>query len=135
MTEELPGYMKVIDASPFIDEDGEKYLYFTQDLGDYHSESAICVIKMNDDWTPDYTQMKKLTVANQQKIEDNKSVTGYPDYVEGNTNEAPFMVRRGNKYYLMLSVNQYTQIGYSVRVAVGDSPMGPFTKQIGRAHV
>lgn len=128
VTEELPGYMKVIDASPFIDEDGEKYLYFTQDLGDYHSESAICVIKMNDDWTPDYTQMKKLTVANQQKIEDNKSVTGYPDYVEGNTNEAPFMVRRGNKYYLMLSVNQYTQIGYSVRVAVGDSPMGPFTK-------
>ncbi len=127
-TEELPGYMKVIDASPFIDEDGEKYLYFVQDLGDFHKESAICVIKMNDDWTPDYTQMRKLTVANQLEIGDNKSTTSYPNYLEGNTNEAPFMVRRGDKYYLMLSVNSYTQTSYSVRVAVGDSPMGPFKK-------
>jgi len=126
--EELPGYMKVIDASPFIDENGEKYLYFVQDLGDYHKESAIGVIKMNKDWTPDYTQIKKLTVANQLEIGDNKSVSTYPNYVEGNTNEAPFMVKRGNKYYLMFSVNQYTQTSYSVRVAVGDSPMGPFKK-------
>ncbi len=127
-TEELPGYMKVIDASPFIDENGDKYLYFVQDLGDYHKESAVCVIRMNDDWTPDYTQMKKLTVANQLKIDDNKSLATYPNYVEGNTNEAPFMVKHGDKYYLMLSVNSYTQTSYSVRVAVGDSPMGPFTK-------
>lgn len=126
--EELPGYMKVIDASPFIDENGEKYLYFVQDLGDYHRESAIGVIKMNDDWTPDYTQLKKLTVANQLEIGDNKSLVGYPNYVEGNVNEAPFMVRQGNKYYLMFSVNSYTQTSYSVRVAVGDSPMGPFKK-------
>lgn len=127
-TEELPGYMKVIDASPFIDEDGKKYLYFTQDLGDNHKESAVCVVGMNDDWTPDYTQLKKLTVANQLEIGDNKSATTYPNYLEGNTNEAPFMVRRGNKYYLMFSVNNYTQTSYSVRVAVGDSPMGPFRK-------
>lgn len=126
--EELPGYMKVIDASPFIDKDGEKYLYFVQDLGDFHNESAIGVIKMNDDWTPDYTQIKKLTVANQLNIDDNRSAMGYPNYVEGNVNEAPFMVRQGDKYYLMFSVNSYTQIGYSVRVAVGDNPMGPFKK-------
>ncbi len=128
VTEELPGYMKVIDASPFIDENGEKYLYFTQDLGDYHKESAIGVIKMNDDWTPDYTQLKKLTVANQLEMDDNKSLSTYPDYLEGNTNEAPFMVKRGDKYYLMFSVNTYTQTSYSVRVAVGDNPMGPFRK-------
>ncbi len=126
---ELPGYMKVIDASPFIDEDGEKYLYFVQDLGDnIHATSAICVIKMNDDWTPDYTQTKKLTVANQYKIDDNRSDFGYADLGEGSVNEAPFMVRHGNKYYLMFSANSYTSKSYSVRVAVGDSPMGPFTK-------
>lgn len=126
---ELPGYMKVIDASPFIDKDGEKYLYFTQDLGQgIHNTSANCVIKMNKDWTPDYTQLKKLTVANQYKIEDNKSEIGYPDLLEGTTNEAPFMVRRGDKYYLMFSANTYTQTSYSVRVAVSDSPMGPFRK-------
>lgn len=125
---EIPGYMKVIDASPFIDEDGEKYLYFVQDLGDKHGESAVGVIKMNDDWTPDYTQLKKLTVPNQYKIEDNKHDPNYADIGEGSVNEAPFMVKHGGKYYLMFSVNSYTQTTYSVRVAVGDSPMGPFRK-------
>lgn len=120
---ELPGYMKVIDASPFIDEDGEKYLYFTQDLGDLHSTSAICVIKMNDDWTPDYTQLKKLTAANYATIDGTRT-----ELHEGTTNEAPFMTRHGDKYYLMYSANTYQQKGYQVRVAVGDSPMGPFRK-------
>lgn len=125
---ELPCYMKVIDASPFIDEDGEKYLYFVQDLGDRFTESSICVIKMNDDWTPDYTQMKKLTLANQYEMGDNKHAPGYADIGEGIVNEAPFMVRHGSKYYLLYSANSYTQTSYSVRVAVGDSPMGPFRK-------
>lgn len=125
---ELPGYMKVIDASPFIDEDGQKYLYFVQDLGGGRNTSAIGVIKMNADWTPDYTQIKKLTVANLLEIGDNKNETGYPDLAEGSVNEAPFMTRHGNKYYLMYSANSYTQVGYSVRLAVGDSPMGPFKK-------
>ena len=120
---ELPGYMKVIDASPFIDEDGEKYLYFTQDLGDLHKTSANCVIKMNKDWTPDYTQLKKLTVANQATIDGERT-----ELYEGSTNEAPFMVRRGGKYYLMYSANTYQQKGYQVRIAVRDNPMGPFRK-------
>ncbi len=117
------GYMKVIDASPFIDENGEKYLYFVQDLGENHSRSSIGVIKMNDDWTPDYTQMKKLTYPNQTKLGGAAA-----DLNEGNVNEAPFMVKHGSKYYLMYSANSYTQVAYSVRVAVGDSPMGPFKK-------
>lgn len=121
---ELPGYMKVIDASPFIDEDGEKYLYFVQDLGGVHNSSAIGVIKMNDDWTPDYTQLKKLTVANRYTVDGDLQ----NDMAEGVVNEAPFMTRHGNKYYLTFSVNSYTDTAYSVRVAVGDSPMGPFKK-------
>ncbi len=125
---ELPGFMKVIDASPFIDEDGEKYLYFVQDLGDGKATSAIGVLKMNDDWTPDYTQLKKLTVANLVNIGDNKEAANYPSLAEGSVNEAPFMTKHGDKYYLMYSANSYTQVGYSVRVAVGDSPMGPFRK-------
>ena len=126
---ELPGYMKVIDASPFIDEDGEKYLYFVQDLGDAngaggnHNTSAVCVIKMNDDWSPDYTQLKKLTVANRSTIEADRT-----ELYEGSTNEAPFMAKHGDKYYLMFSANSYTQTSYQVRVAVGESPMGPFRK-------
>ncbi len=121
---ELPGYMKVIDASPFIDEDGEKYLYFVQDLGDKHSTSAIAVIKMNDDWTPDYTQLKKLTAAQQIDL-DTAADTALN---EGSVNEAPFMTKHDGKYYLTFSVHSYTETSYSVRIAVGDSPMGPFKK-------
>ena len=72
-------------------------------------------MKLNADYTPDYTSVKHLTTAEST-------------LKEGSVNEAPFVLYNSGKYYLLYSVNNYKNVGYSVRVAVSDSPDGKFTK-------
>ncbi|MBR5570820.1 MAG: family 43 glycosylhydrolase [Oscillospiraceae bacterium] len=112
------GYMKIIDLSPFVDPvTGQKYVYFCHDLGKAfgYTMSSNYVMKLNDDYTPDYTSVKHLTTAEST-------------LKEGSVNEAPFVLYKSGKYYLLYSVNNYKNVGYSVRVAVSDSPDGTFTK-------
>ena len=123
------GYMKVIDLNPFIDpKSGKKYMYFCHDLGKQQaiSESSIYVMALHDDYTPDYTQVYALTVANQKDLDSNPDIT----MNEGKVNEAPYILynEQSGKYYLLYSANAYYQKTYCVRVAVGDSPIGPFRK-------
>ena len=126
--------MKVIDACPFKDDDGQKYMYFCHDLGDGgdcngYSQSSIYVIKMTDWYTPDYTQVRKLTHPNKITTENVIMDTSPTSaLLEGDVNEGPYMYKYNGKYYLTYSANNYEQKAYSVRVAVSDKPMGPFTK-------
>ena len=46
-------------------------------------------------------------------------------------NEAPFMLKRNGKYYLMWSENDTRDPRYCVSYATADSPLGPFTKAEG----
>ena len=134
------GYMKVIDACPFIDPvSGAKYLYFVRDLGEsgetqhQYATSSIAVIAMDANWRPlldendNYASVKLLTEVNRKNVGD-----GLEDSKmnEGNVNEGPYMLynSENGKYYLLYSCNSYWEKMYSVRVAVGDSPTGPFTK-------
>ena len=126
---ETNGYMKVIDLNPFIDpKTGEKYVYFCHDLGKEQaiSESSIYVMALGADYTPDYTQIQALTTVNSLELNGKQDIT----LNEGSTNEAPYMIynAQSDKYYLLYSANAYYQKTYCVRVAVGDSPMGPFRK-------
>lgn len=126
---ETDGYMKVIDLNPFIDPvSGKKYVYFCHDLGKEQaiSESSIYVMALHDDYTPDYAQIQALTTVNSLELNGKQDIT----LNEGSTNEAPYMIynEQSGKYYLLYSANAYYQKTYCVRVAVGDSPMGPFRK-------
>lgn len=123
------GYMKVIDMSPFVDPvTGKKYMYFCHDLAKELSiaSSSIYVMGLNDDYTPDYTQVYALTTANSLEL-NGKTDTSMD---EGTVNEAPYVIfnAESQKYYLFYSVNAYYQQSYSTRVAVADSPVGPFRK-------
>lgn len=123
------GYMKVIDLNPFIDpKTGKKYVYFCHDLGAQYaiSQSSIYVMGLNDDFTPDYSQVYALTLPNRLERDGAEDIT----MNEGDVNEAPFMLynQQSGKYYLLYSANNFLQKTYSVRVAVGDSPTGPFRK-------
>ena len=123
------GFMKVIDMNPFIDpKTGRKYVYFCHDLGKevLASESYIYAMALNDDYTPNYTQIEVLTSPNRMEKDGELDITLH----EGSTNEAPYMLynEQSDKYYLLYSANAYYQKTYCVRVAVGDSPMGPFRK-------
>ena len=126
---DLDGYMKVIDLNPFVDpKTGQKYVYFCHDLGKAQaiSESSIYVMALQDDYTPDYSQVYALTVPNRLETDGEQDIT----LNEGSVNEAPYMLynEQSDKYYLLYSANAYYQKTYCVRVAVGDSPTGPFRK-------
>lgn len=120
------GVIKVIDASPFIDENGDKYLFFCHDLGgggtSHYNTSTIWGMKMIDWHTPDYSTVAKLTETGKTKV------TGGDDIREGNVNEAPFMIKHNGKYYLTFSVYSFTDKLYQVRQAIADSPLGEYTK-------
>lgn len=123
------GYMKIIDLNPFMDpKTGKKYMYFCHDLGKSLgvTESNIYVIELNDDYTANYNEVYRLTSPNQLDLETDAD----QKMNEGSVNEAPYMVynEKSGLYYLLYSANSYNQKTYSVRVAVGESPIGPFKK-------
>ncbi|TWT34033.1 Arabinoxylan arabinofuranohydrolase precursor [Posidoniimonas corsicana] len=96
-----------IDASPFIDTDGRVYLYW----GSGHNwENGQC---MAVELEPDMHTFRGAA----------KNITP-PNYFEG-----PHMVKRNGKYYLMYSEGKTIDKSYQVRYAVGDSPLGSFTKE------
>ena len=114
------GYMKVIDLNPFVDPvSGQKYVYFCHDVSSALgiAKSSIYVMKLNLNYTPDYSSVAVLTTAEST-------------LAEGKVNEAPWMLynEQSGMYYLLYSANRYYQAYYCIRVAVSDSPVGPFTK-------
>lgn len=119
------GYIKVIDANPFIDPvTGKKYLYFIADLNtDYTPESFVFGMEMEDWLTPKYNTLTRLT-------EFGKVSPGSDEYTieSGRTNEGCEMYYHNGKYYLAFSTGTYMMAEYQVRQAIGDSPLGPFTK-------
>ncbi len=103
-----------IDASPFTDADGTRYLLWKND------GNAIGV----DTW-----------IYAQPLSEDGLSLVGSPVQLmkqdqpwEGNLVEAPFLWRRDGTYYLFYSANAYDSADYAVGYAVCDGPLVPCRK-------
>lgn len=122
-----------IDASPFIGADGQKYVLFCR-VSDVAGNDNIWGVRMIDWATPDYSTLKRLTntgyktVSSSQKMSYECNAAGTVDAAR---NEGPFMYVKKNsdgtaKYYLTMSI--YGLSDYAVIQAVGDSPLGPFTK-------
>lgn len=127
MDHDNPHYKKgtsFIDAHPFVDPvTGEKYLYMARSRN-VHETNSCAVVKMIDWFTPDYETYTVLTTPNQTEYDGGEVTEFYEDEI----NEAPFVIYRDGTYYLTYSVNMATDKDYCVLQAVGDSPMGPFTK-------
>ncbi|MBB3111333.1 beta-xylosidase [Paenibacillus phyllosphaerae] len=94
------GSGQIIDPAVFTDEDGQSYLYFGQ--------GRAYVGKLNEDMIS-LSEVKDITP---------------PGY-----NEGSFVFKRDGKYYFMWSENDTRDENYRVAYAIGDTPMGPFTKQ------
>ena len=125
------GHITVIDPHPFIDDNGDKYLYWV----DLKDTDRICVMKMKNWLTPDWSTATIIMWANYYTGEDyQKSLNGenvlkVPYEMETiGINEGPFVVMHKDKYYLTFSINTYKDNSYQVIQAVADSPMGPYRK-------
>lgn len=100
-----PGF-HMIDAELFLDEDGQAYLYWGSGLD--WKNGRCWAVKLKPDMATLDGEVHDVTP---------------PNYFE-----APFMVRRGGRYYLMYSAGNTTGTSYRVHYAAGDSPFGPFTE-------
>lgn len=100
------GYCHVIDAEVFIDDDGRNYLYWGS--GWNWTNGRCYVAELADDMTTFITEKKEVTPTN---------------YFE-----APFMIRKGDTYYLTYSDGITIEDSYKVRYATSKSPFGPFVE-------
>ena len=120
----------MIDAHPFVTSNGDKYIYFSLE-----SPRGIVGMKMKNWYSIDYSTVTLLTRVGYYTLEDYYKAEAGED-VEQNeyelmgaeVNEGPEVIEHEGKYYLTFSVNGYSDASYSLMQAVGDSPLGPFTK-------
>ena len=134
------GIFSVIDASPFLDDDGQLYLYFNK-----HTDSnpktpslqGVWGMKMKDFVTPDYSTLTLICSPGVVSAEGGLSEDGKPEvmsrgsaysFSEGSVNEGPFMVKHDGTYYMTYSANGYSSPSYSVHQAISDDPLEGFVK-------
>ena len=134
----LQGY-GTIDVTVFIDDDGEKYMYFNHVQGGKGGkEIGVLGVKMTC-WTHVDFETIKLVLYRSKKtvtsgvgadcIINNNVTPGVEGYnSEGAVNEGPQMIKHNGKYYISYSANGYDSKSYSVHQAVSDSPLGDFVK-------
>lgn len=107
-------YKAVIDAHPFIDDDGQAYLYYVLDMSD-NKISEIYVVRLSDDMVSVVGERVHCIKPSQKW--------------EGTVwNEAPYVIKNKGKYYLFYSANCFLDKHYQVGYAVADNPMGPWEK-------
>ncbi len=125
----------VIDLNPVIDERGDLYCYYTGNtFGETKGVYGIWVVKMLDFITPDWNTLRFVMKPGYTSVENDGTelvgeFIGKSDFNEGGVNEGTNVVHHDGKYYLTYSYFGYTDVRYSVGVAVSDSPFGPFVKQ------
>lgn len=134
------GIFSVIDANPFLDDDGTLYLYFnkhTDSNPETPSLRGVWGIRMKDFVTPDYDSLTAVCSPGSVSVDGGLSEEGKPEirskgaaynFSEGSVNEGPFMVKHEGKYYMTYSGNGYTSPAYSVHQAIADEPLGNFVK-------
>lgn len=131
-----------IDASPFVDSNGDLYLYFVADSDNNPLTriNMVCGMKMLDPVTPDYTTVTPLVAAKYDTIEkiDGKW-TGVGETGIDVIDEGPFMMRHtstrpdgttATRYYLTYSDGEsgYKNPFYRVFTATSTAPLGTFVK-------
>jgi beta-xylosidase len=115
-----------IDGHVFIDDDGERYFYYSKDCSenvvDGIHTSHIYVVKLNEDLTKVVSEPIFLFGA----TEAFECKYYKPDW---RWNEGPFMLKKDGRYYLTYSGNCYGTKEYCVCLAVSQRPDAEFKKQ------
>ncbi|MEU4288426.1 glycoside hydrolase family 43 protein [Kribbella sp. NPDC026596] len=103
-----------IDASPFQDSTGRRWLYWKNDGNAIGVDTWIYVSELSADGLTLTGPVHRLI---KQDLE-----------WEGNLVEAPYMVERNGKFHLFYSGNAFDKATYAVGHALCESPTGPCTK-------
>jgi GH43 family beta-xylosidase len=113
-----------IDANVLIDDDGQKYLYYSRDCSENvvegRHESHIYGVKLKDDMISIEGEPTPLIKPDQEW----EKASGN----EWRWNEGPTVFKKSGLYYLMYSANFYADKAYSIGYATSENPMGPYIK-------
>ena len=113
-----------IDGSPFIDDDGRIYLYFSRDCSENRVDgihrSDIYVIELDEAFNP--IGEPQFLFSPTQEWETQEIYPGWL-WVEG-----PSVIKVGDVYYMTYSGNPYFAFEYAIGLAISDHPLGPFEK-------
>ena len=121
------GYIANIDAHPFVDTDGTKYLFWVDSRG----PDRICGVEMENWLKPKWETATALLYHDYYTVDDWKnSSTNIVSYEHNvtTTNEGPFVIEHNGKYYMTYSAGNWKYNTYLVAQAVSDSILGPYTK-------
>lgn len=126
------GYLRDIDPHPYVDDNGDKWLFFVDNI----KEDRICVVKMINWLKPDWSTAKVVsyygyfTVDDWKAAQTGQNVERVPYELETGytTNEGTFVTKHNGKYYLTLSIGSYVDNSYQVIQAVADQIDGPYRK-------
>jgi GH43 family beta-xylosidase len=125
------GFEGGIDPHPYVDENGDKYLFWVDSSG----SDRISVVKMENWLKPDWSTAKILACHSFYTVDDyfasldGKIVENVPYELLGTSiNEGPAVLKHNGKYYLTFSVGAYSDNSYQVVQAVSDSLTGPYRK-------
>lgn len=122
-----PEYVKrSLDATVFTDDDGKMYMYLTITDGTQH----IVGFELTSPYEADWSTYKTLLIPQRVEADNDDIVIEWEGYRDNKVqiNEAPFMIKGGDKYYLTYSTNGCWNKYYNVCYAVADSPLGDFVK-------
>lgn len=121
-------YSMSIDPHPYVDPNTDtKYMYFV--VNGY--ENHIIGVEMENWLKPKWETMTIVVHAQYYTVEDwQNDVNRGTIYESGGNqvNEGPAVIYHDNKYYMTISVGNYSDNSYSLVQAVGDTPLGPFRK-------
>lgn len=141
------GYIRGIDPHPYVDENGDKYLFWVDSnsangeimdangiIEPSRNSNRICVVKMENWLKPDWStatvvMCHKFYTIDDWRVAQAGGVVETVTYeVSARINEGPQVVKHNGKYYLSYSVGKYSDNSYQVAQAVSDNIMGPYRK-------
>ena len=111
-----------IDPDVFVDSDGRAYLYVSIDF----ACAPGCWLRPTVSVIPLTADLTRAAGGRTPLFSGDAGTWEHHDLIAP-TVEAPFMVKRGSRYFLFYSGGSWRS-AYGMGVAVGDSPMGPFAR-------
>jgi beta-xylosidase len=142
----------VIDSHIFVDEDGERYLFWKDDTNGIWPRPLAALLQAQPRLIEQLFEAEQdrrtaafaaaivdamtTPIRAQRMSEDGRSLIGQDQIVlsndmdwEGHLIEGPFVTRQNGRYWLFYAGNDFSTPAYGIGVAVADHPLGPYTKQ------
>lgn len=120
----------MIDANPFIDDDGALYLYMK-----CPPKGGMYGIKMSDDnWTQaEYDTFTCIMWSDYANVESGKGIGALTDvnlsgHIDEELIEGPHMIKYNGEYFMTFSMGDYLKHSYAVYQAKATGPLGTFTR-------